>query len=502
MNTYLVRHPSPSSFVPLRAFVPSCQVHTSAVLSASAFDVRRSTFVLLFSALAVLFCASCAKPSDSRTVVSFWHTQSGPKAEALRKIVDDFNNSQDRYRVVEQYVGTYDTIFRKMVVNIRAGNPPALAVAYESMVAKYHEAGAVVDLDEYLTHPDCGLSKESLADIYPAFIESNRFRHYGNKLLSFPFTKSVLMMYYNRALLEKLGFDGPPRTWDEFAAACKAVKDSGEARGYAISIDPSTIDAMVYSFGGDVLNEDETGTAFESPASRQVFDLLGMLVREGLGYMIMDNSYNDRDDLAMGRAAFFIRSSTSAPIVAKQTADLRAAGRPAAQWDLDIIPHGEGYRPVTVMFGANVCMLKTSPDVQRGAWEFIKYFTSRDVTADWAMKSGYLPVRKSAVEVPVLRDFLSSQPWARKPLDALAYSRSEPVIDGWQEIRMYIDDAERAVLTGGDTSAALSRLSADSNRLLAELNQGTELHVPAYFSYLFLVFIGGLGAAVWRLRKK
>ncbi|HUU68181.1 MAG TPA: hypothetical protein VM186_01550, partial [Planctomycetota bacterium] len=73
---------------------------------------------------------------------------------------------------------------------------------------------------------------------------------------------------------------------------------------------------------------------------------------------------------------------------------------------------------------------------------------------------------------------------------------------GWQEIRMHIDDAERAVLTGGDTSAALSRLSADSNRLLAELNQGTELHVPAYFSYLFLVFIGGLGTVVWRLRKE
>lgn len=456
-------------------------------------------FVFSFLLLSVL--SACSKPSDPRTVVSFWHTQSGPKAEALRKIVDDFNASQDRYRVVEQYVGNYDTIFRKMVVNIRAKNPPALAVAYESMVAKYHEAGSVVDLDEYLTHPDYGLSKESLADIYPAFIESNRFRHYGNKLLSFPFTKSILMMYYNRGLLEKLGLEPPPRTWDEFVSMCRAVKESGEARGYAISVDPSTIDAMVYSFGGDVLSEDETRTAFESPESRKVFDLLGMLVREGLGYMILSDSYNDRDDLAMGRAAFFIRSSTSAPIVAKQTADLRAAGMPAAQWDLDIIPHGEGCKPVTVMFGANICMLKTNPDVQRGAWEFIKYFTSRDVTTEWAMKSGYLPVRKSSIEVPILQEFLEKQPWARKPIEALAFSRSEPVIDGWQEIRMHIDDAEHAVLSGTGTDDAIARLSADSNRLLLEINEGAELNVPAYFNYLFIVFIGGLGTAVWRLKK-
>jgi len=227
-----------------------------------------------------------------------------------------------------------------------------------------------------------------------------------------------------------------------------------------------------------------------------------MLVREGLGYMILGDSYNDRDDLAMGRVAFFIRSSTSAPVLAKQTAGLRAAGMPAAQWDLDIIPHGEGCKPVTVMFGANICMLKTNPDVQRGAWEFIKYFTSRDVTANWAMKSGYLPVRKSAVDVPVLQDFLAKQPWARKPLDALAYSRSEPVIDGWQEIRMHIDDAERAVLSGTSTSDAIARLSENSNRLLAEINDDDAFRVPAYFNYLFIVFIGGLGTAVWKMRKK
>ena len=449
----------------------------------------------------LFFCAACSKPSDPRTVVSFWHTQSGPKQEALKKIVDAFNRSQDHWRVEDQYVGSYNTIFRKMVVNIRAHKPPALAVAYESMVAKYHEAGAVVDLDDYVTNPEYGLSKESLADIYPAFIESNRFRHYGNKLLSFPFTKSVLMMYYNRELLEKLGFAPPPKTWDEFVRMCRAVKDAGDGRrGYAISVDASTMDAMIYSFGGDVVNENDCRTLFDSAASRKVFDLMSLLTREGLGYMILGDSYNDRDDIALGRTAFIIRSSTTAPILAKQVADLKKAGQPHAEWDLDIIPHGDGCPPVTVMFGANICMLKTNPDVQRGAWEFVKFFTSTRVTAEWAMKSGYLPVRKSALDVPAIKAFLEEMPWARKPLDALPCATGEPTVDGWQDVRIYLDDAQRLVLSGSEPAEAIARLKQDSDRLLAEINKGTETSVPWYFNYLFLVFVACVGAAVWRMR--
>jgi len=468
------------------------------------FIFRAAVFILhpLSFILVVLLAAGCGK-KDDRTVVTFWHTQRGKNQEALNKIIGDFNGSRSRYRVVPQYVGGYDQIYRKMVVNIRANKPPALCVAYESMVAKYHQARAVVDLDQYLNHPEYGLSEESQADIFPQFIKANRFKHYGNKLLSFPFTKSILMMYYNKGLLEKLGFEPPPKTWEEFLQMCRAVRDRADGkRGYAISIDASTIDAMVYSFCGRVVDEQETRTFFNTPPAPEVFELLSTMINEGSAYMILKGSNDDRIDIASDRAAFIIRSSTTRPYLGMQVDDLKKEGKPYADWSLSIIPHAEGCEPVTVMFGANICMLKTTPEVQRGAWEFIKYFASTEVTAEWATKSGYLPVRKSALKTDTLRRFFAKYPRALEPLKALPYAVNEPTVEGWQEVRQYIEDAERAVLSRKESvDAAVAGLTEKSNRLLEDLRAGTGLQAPAYFRYLVIGVICVVAAVIWRLRR-
>jgi len=471
---------------------------SSFILRAAVFILHPSSFILV-----VLLAAACGK-KDDRTIVSFWHTQRSENQKALNKIIADFNDSQSRYRVVPQYVGGYDQIYRKMVVNIRAGKPPALVVAYESMVAKYHQARAVVDLDQYLNHPQYGLSEESLADIFPQFIKANRFKHYGNKLLSFPFTKSILMMYHNKGLLEELGFEPPPETWDQFLEMCRAVRDRAQGkRGYAVSIDASTIDAMVYSFCGNVVNETETRTLFDTPQVRGVFDLLSTMINEGSAYTILKRGNDDRIDIANDRTAFIIRSSTTRPYLAMQVEALKKEGKPHSEWDLSIIPHAEGCKPVTVMFGANICMLKTTPEVQRGAWEFIKFFTSTEVTAEWATKSGYLPVRKSALQTVTLRKFFAEHPRALQPLKALPYAVNEPTVEGWQEVRQYIEDAEQAVLSKKlSVDAALARLNEKSNRLLDELHAGAELRPPAYFKYVVIGIVCIAAAIAWRLGRR
>jgi len=425
--------------------------------------MKLSSSVLLFLA----FVVGCGN-DDGRTTITFWHTQRGVNQVALDKIIADFNDSHPQYRVVPQYLAGYDQIYRKMVVAIRADEPPALAVAYQSMVARYYQADAVVDLDEYLNHPEYGLSAESLADVHPQFITANRFKHYDNKLLSFPFTKSILMMYYNRGLLRELGFEAPPKTWAEFVTICRAVKKKGgKQRGYALSIDASTIDAMIYSFCGDVVNDTATQTLFNDQAARNVFGLLKMMIDEGLAYRISKGTTDDKVDLANDRATFVIRSSTTRAYLDIQVKELAQAGRQHAEWGVSIIPHADECKPVTVMFGANICMLKTTPEVQRGAWEFIKYFTSTAVTAEWASKSGYLPVRKSAVETAVLKQFFKDNPRALEPLEALQNAVNEPTVDGWQEIRNYIEDAELAVVSGTHSvDEALATLNDKSNRLL------------------------------------
>ena len=56
-------------------------------------------------------------------------------------------------------------------------------------------------------------------------------------LLSFPFTKSSLVMYYNRSLLKRAGLTGePPATWDEFEKQAAAVRSKTGEAALAFSI--------------------------------------------------------------------------------------------------------------------------------------------------------------------------------------------------------------------------------------------------------------------------
>ena len=44
------------------------------------------------------------------------------------------------------------------------------------------------------------------------------------------------------------------------------------------------------------------------------------------------------------------------------------------------------------MYGANICIFKSTPEKEMAAWRFINHFTSPPVTARWATQTGYLPV--------------------------------------------------------------------------------------------------------------
>ncbi len=403
------------------------------------------------------------EPQVAKPLV-FWHTQAQSNLKVLQEIVDRYNASKPPIAVELRYAGNYTTLFEKVRVTIPTGKLPDLVVAYESMVAEYIELQAVVPLDDYIHDAKIGLSKASLDDIFPSILNNNRYRAYGNKFYTFPFTKSVLMLYYNPGLLKQAGFGASPKTWKEFRQQCDAVTKAGK-KGYAISIDASTIDAMVMSFGGKILSDDRTQALFDSPAGVAAFKLLHDLVKSGGGYLIDRESYGDRKDFSTGRCAFIIRSSTTRPYIAKDIKD-------KFNWDMAIIPHGEGAGPVTVLFGANIAVMKTTEERQRAAWQFVKYFCSKDVTAKWATGTGYLPVRKSAAQTKVVQSFFAENPRNRRAFDALPHARPEPGVIGWQAVRKQIELAESRAISGRTRPDVIARrLANQANAVLRKARQ-------------------------------
>jgi ABC-type glycerol-3-phosphate transport system substrate-binding protein len=409
--------------------------------------------------------------------ITFWHTQSGVNAEALDEMVRKFNSTNGKNITLKsEFQVGYTEVYQKIMASIQAGQPPDVAVAYESMVSEYMKANAVIDLEPYAIKGPLAFSPQSLADIFPAYIESNRYPEYNNKLLSFPFTKSLAVRFYNEDLFkaggaQKYGQTGGIMNFDDFKKGLAAVskKDaSGKPTVYGENIrnDASYIDAFIYSNGGALLNNDNTKVRFNEPAGVEVYDMWGQLVQAGSAYVAQGRDY--QPDFGGQKVAALHDSSTGRPFIKDFIVD-KATGQERFKWGVGMIPQKDTAKPQTVMFGGNITVFRTTPIKQAASWEWIKFFMDRDQTVQFAIKSSYMPTRKSAAESADMKAHWEKEPQAKQAFDLTPYARPEPGIPAWQDIRTLLQNALTAVVTGKSTAkAALDDAANQANRLIDE----------------------------------
>ncbi|MBI3909834.1 MAG: ABC transporter substrate-binding protein [Armatimonadetes bacterium] len=394
--------------------------------------------------LATLVSSGCAvRAQPSR--IELWHTRRGQQQKVLEEIVRRFNDAEPGLPIRPDSYGSYEDLNRKIIVTAQTGSWPALATVYENQVPDYWEAGIVRSLDDLVADPETGLSPAEQADFVEIFLWSNRFSRFGNQLLSFPFTKSVLVMYYNRTLLRQAGYERPPQTWRAFEAQCRAVRAIVKGPAYALELDPSTLHGMIFSHGGQIVDAEEKQTLYDQRPTIRTFALLRRLTESGLASQMSGDDVTNA--FQSQRVAFAIASSSARGALEQRIGD-------RFEWGAALPPHAEGVAPVTVLYGPNVCVFRTDPERERRAWRFIRYFTSTEVTAEWAMKTGYLPVRKSALKTPALQQFYATNPRARAIYAALRYARSEPPLPRMQLVRDQIREAATAVITEQSTPEA------------------------------------------------
>jgi multiple sugar transport system substrate-binding protein/sn-glycerol 3-phosphate transport system substrate-binding protein len=395
-------------------------------------------------------------PIDATQAV-FWDRQTTETAALLRSLVAEFNAGREGIPVAVERAGGYSEIFRKVSASIQARRLPAMAVSYESMTAEYAASGAVAPLDALVQDPATGFSPAELEDFFPAVLASNRFEQFGGQLYSFPFAKSVLMLYYNKRVLAAAGIAAPPETWVEFVDQCRKIKAATGKQAHAVSVDCSTVNGLIFSMGGEVLGPE--GTLYDRPEAVAVFELYETLAKEGLAFQITPGTFDDEVALVNDQVAFTLRTSSGRASMARNMGDA------ADRWGWKRIPQADPAQPATVLFGPNVTLFSTTPEQQQTAWAFVKYFTSPDVGARWAAETGYLPVRKSAVNHPVLQEFWKKWEGGRAAYDCLAFAKVEPNVMGWQEVRTLVERALTEVLSGlkpGRQAATELKLAADA----------------------------------------
>src|SRR5690606_29124637 len=110
---------------------------------------------------------------------------------------------------------------------------------------------------------------------------------------------------------------------------------------------------------------------------------------------------------------------------------------------------------------------RASAAEQDAAWKFIKWLVEPRQTARWAMGTSYIPVRKSAMHLEIMKKWFAEHPRDLQSLQQLRYINYDPNMAAWNNIRGDVSEAVEKVFLGKATpKEALDAAAVKANARL------------------------------------
>ena len=411
--------------------------------------------------------------SEGRTQVVFWHAMGGPLGIVMDDLVTRYNKSQSNYFIKSVNMGSYDTLAKKVLASLVAKEAPDISQNYETLTKKFIRHNKIVCLDDLIASE----TEDIKSDIIPVLLANNTF---DGKLYSFPFNKSVPVLYYNKDIFTRVGLDPeqPPRTLEEMVKYCRIITEyhrntpgaDNSVYGYGCS------KANVWSFlnrilqyGGKIVSDDGRKSHFADQAAINALAYLQNMLKEGIARE--GQGFDHQNDFIAGKCAI-IESSIVSKVFMEDSIEFNFGVAPLPGYIINPNPEmtineSEINRGV-ILSGSNINIFNNGdPKKIAGAWDFVKWFTSTEIGAEWSIRTTYLPVRKSSLASDYMQKALDKDPNMAAPYVQLDYCYFEPRLSVWFEVRdLMADHLERATLEMEPAETYCQQMGNDVDAIL------------------------------------
>ena len=159
------------------------------------------------------------EPQQEKVRVAYWEGWTGAEFDAMKKVVDAFNASQERIQVDILSVSNLED---KTLMAISGGIPPDVTGLTSTLVAQYADANALTPLDDYAREAGIGRGQ-----YIPCFWDQGIIR---GTLYALPSTPATVALHYNRGLMRNAGLDPdkPPQTTEALTEMADRITRRGK----------------------------------------------------------------------------------------------------------------------------------------------------------------------------------------------------------------------------------------------------------------------------------
>ncbi len=430
----------------------------------------KKILVFVVMLLALVAAVGCRKPHTSEyKVLTIDELKAAPSIEisfrvpfaegirnAIQDLIDSFNVEYPNVNITLDHVSGYDPMKESIIQDIAGGKAPTMAVGYPDHFAEYLITESIINLKDFMSASDpvIGYSQTEMDDFLPGYLEENRQFARSGGYHGLPFNKSTEVMYYNVDFFETFDLE-VPKTWAELevvsAAAYNIVAgltdtsyawmgkiktniDKGEFMTAMYDSSSNYFITMVREFGGEYTGElfledgivDVQRGAIKFVNNAKAKDALTYVKKLSTDKVI---SIPDIWEQLYG-SNMFINSQVLLNI--GSSAGASNYSKAIAKWAVAPIPYKDADHKYVIQQGTNVAIFSQATDLQKlAAWLFIKHCLTPENTVYFARKTSYMPVRKSAYDLPSYTNFLTNPSPAEIGASKVHNATIEYAKEGW-----------------------------------------------------------------------
>ena len=341
-----------------------------------------------------------AKPYAGVSIKAAYLDRPGYKAAAV--LVPEFEKMTGIK--VENEVIPYENTREKEVLDFTAKSAEYdVALVDVVWVGEFAANGWLTPLSKFSSDPKLADPALNLKGFFPILLDS--FGTWNKVLYGLPFDNYAGLLFYNKCMLQKAGFNRPPKTWDELKDVYAPKLTNAKNGQYAYALqsrrgETQSADSfmrMLWPFGGSLIDAKTFEPNLLSAASQK-----GLNFRQDLmKYMppgIVDYDHNEAvNGLAQGKVAMITEWSAfngtlNDPKSSKIGKCLAVTTEPAGPAGIKGALGGFSY-------GINS---SSSDKEQAAAYLFIQWITSEAKAKDY-VRAGGVSARTSAYKDPAIQ---------------------------------------------------------------------------------------------------
>ena len=365
--------------------------------------------------IAAAVSAACQSSDDTKEL-TFWTI--GREGEAVAKLLPDFEREHPGVHVKVQQL-PLTAAHQKLLTAIAGGSTPDLTQLGNTWIPELAALDALEPLQERVATSKVVRQDDYFANVWT----TNRI---GDALYGVPWYVDTRLLFYRRDLLERAGFDAPPRDWAQWRRMLAAL--SHPERGvYGILLPTNEFEQLlVLALQQDepLLRDGNRYGNFRSAGFKRALAFYVDTFHQRQAPAITNvEAGNPWTEFGRGVYAFYLSGPWNIGEFRKRL--------PAAQqndWDTAPLPgeHGPG---ASNAGGSSLVIFRRSPR-KAEAWQLIEFLSRPDVQQRFYDLLGDMPPRRSSWEGGALRD----DPKARAFREQLERVRPTPPVPEWERI--------------------------------------------------------------------